>query len=265
MYPLTFSIKRKTRRLFLLGIVTLSMLACSQTETEEVSIQKPQIKREIKAEEPRLKTPKQGKVQSFFDEYAKNNLEKRVILKTRLGDIELELFEETPIHRANFLFNVKNDLYSHTIFYRVVPDFMIQGGNSDHDQTLLKRKGVGAYYIPSERDLGGIHQRGAVAMAMTYDNNPEEKSAQYSYYIVIGTKFSDEGLDAVEEEYQFNIPEASRKIYKSIGGSPHLDGKHTVFGMVSKGMDIVEAIANEKRDSGDWPINDVIIECEIVE
>lgn len=242
------------------------LISCSgDNSNRSTTKQKPQVKVKEKKVKPKISKPKPGKIKEFFLNYAEKNIENRVLLKTRLGDIELKLFEDTPIHRGNFIFNVKNQLYDKTIFYRVVPDFMIQGGNSDHDQTMEKRKGIGAYYIPSERSKGGIHQRGAVAMAMTYDDNPKEKSAQYSFYIVIGTKFSDLGLDAVEEEYGFKIPESSREVYRTIGGSPHLDNKHTVFGHVTKGMDVVEAITKEKRDSGDWPINDVVIDYEILD
>lgn len=218
-----------------------------------------------KPEEPKEKWPELGKVTAFFTAYGKENPETRVKLKTRLGDITLRLFEDTPLHRANFIHHIKRGLYYKTIFYRVMPDFMIQGGNSDNDQTLEKRENVGAYYIPSEVSPAHIHERGAVAMAMSYVNNPEMKSAQYSFYIVIGAAFTESGLKAVENEYDITIPASSRKVYTTIGGTPHLDGKHTVFGEVLDGMDVVEAIAEQKRDSGDWPINDVVIEYEILE
>jgi len=209
--------------------------------------------------------PRPDNVEAYFTAYGKENPETLVKLGTRLGDIVIRLYEDTPLHRANFIHHIKNSLYDNTIFYRVVPDFMIQGGNSDDDQTLERRKNIPAYYIPSEVRGNHIHQRGAVAMAMSYVNNPEMKSAQYSFYIVIGHKFSPAELKAVENEYDMNIPESSRKVYMEVGGAPHLDGKHTVFGEVVEGMDVVEAISREERDSGDWPVNDVVIDYTILE
>lgn len=209
--------------------------------------------------------PQPGHIKQFFLDYGKAHPESLVQLSTRLGDIVIRLYEETPVHRANFLYNVNEELYHHTIFYRVVPDFMIQGGNSDHDQTLEKRTEAGAYYITNEVRPNLIHKRGAVAMAMSYEDNPDRKSAQYSFYIVIGKRLNDAGLDAVEEEYRIKIPPQAREVYKQIGGSPHLDGVHTVFGEVVEGMNVVEAIAAEKRDSGNWPINDVVIEYRVLE
>lgn len=247
------------------------LLSCSERSADQVSTQKvtetkrsPQKPKTKKPPKKKLAKPKEGKEKAFFLKYAEKHRETEVVLKTRLGDIRIRLYEETPIHRANFLYNINEDLYEQTIFYRVVPNFMIQGGNSDHDATLEKREDAGAYYIPNETSPELIHKRGAIAMAMSYTDNPDLRSAQYSYYIVIGDRFSDTGLDAVEEEYNTTIPEQNREVYRTIGGTPHLDGVHTVFGEVIEGMDVVEAIANEPRDSGDWPVNDVIISYEVV-
>lgn len=225
----------------------------------EAAIEENKAKKTISFPKPQI-----GKVATFFEHYGEENRETQVLLKTRLGDIMLKLYEETPLHRANFVYNIKNELYYRTIFYRVIPNFMVQGGNSDNDRTLEKREHAGSYYIPNEAQPGLIHKRGAVAMAMMYDDNPDLKSSQYSFYIVIGKPLTREGLDAVEEEYELRIPEADRKIYQEIGGTPHLDGKHTVFGEVVEGMEVVEAIAAEERDTGDWPITDVIIDYKVL-
>lgn len=214
------------------------------------------------AEEP---WPRTDNVREYFTEYGQQHPETLVKLSTRLGDIFIRLYEDTPLHRANFIHHIKRSLYDNTIFYRVVPGFMIQGGNSDNDECREKRKNIPAYYIPSEVGSGHIHKRGAVAMAMSYVNNPEMKSAQYSFYIVIGSTFTPAGLNAVESEYNIAIPDSLREVYMTVGGTPHLDGKHTVFGEVVKGMDVVEAIAMEERDSGDWPVNDVVITYTVLE
>ncbi len=254
--------------LTILHIILLSSCNPSSRPNEVAKSEKQEtesVKKVKKKIEKKVRKPHSGNIKQFFTDYAEEHPSNMVRLKTRMGDIDIKLYDETPIHRGNFLYNINEELYHQTIFYRVVPDFMIQGGNSDNDKTLEKREEEEAYYIPNECQPHLIHKRGAVAMAMSYDDNPKKKSAQYSYYIVIGTPLGEGGLDAVEEEYGISIPPANRKIYSSIGGTPHLDGVHTVFGEVVNGMDVVVAISNEKRDSGNWPINDVVIECEIIE
>jgi len=252
------------------NILFIGLISCnSKSDQITTKANEPSVKTEAKApkSEPvkeELNWPSADKAMSFLKKYGTENLENKVVLKTRLGDITIQLYDDTPLHRANFILNTKTKLYEKTIFYRVVPNFMIQGGNSDYDKTLEMRASNSAYYITSEVRANHIHKKGAVAMAMTYTDNPEMKSAQYSYYIVIGKTFAEAVLEATEKEYKIKIPETNKAIYKSLGGTPHLDGVHTVFGEVIEGMDVVEAISNEKTDSGDWPINDVIINCEVV-
>ncbi len=251
--------------LTIIHIIVLTSCGVNQPNNDQKKAVKanPTSNQEVqKLTKPKVRRPNPDNVTPFFIEYAEEHSSNLVRLKTRLGDIDIQLYDETPIHRANFLYNIHQDLYYKTIFYRVVPDFMIQGGNSDNDKTLEKREKEGAYYIPNECKPHLIHKRGAVAMAMSYDDNPENKSAQYSYYIVIGTPLTEGGLDAVEEEYNIEISDQNRSIYSTVGGTPHLDGVHTVFGEVVKGMDVVIAISKENKDSGDWPVNDVVIDCE---
>ncbi|MDC1221489.1 peptidylprolyl isomerase [Salibacteraceae bacterium] len=254
-------------RILLFQLLAIAIVSCGSSDSKsKVESPKPQPPTEIKEEiKPKEIWPKRGKIKEYFTAYGEENLETQVKLKTRLGDIVIELFDDTPLHRANFIHHIKRGLYEKTIFYRVIPDFMIQGGNSDNDETTERRDGVESYYIPSEVNPNHIHKRGALAMAMNYHNNPENKSSQYDFYIVIGKTFNNAEIDATEEEYGYKHPAKSRGIYQSIGGTPHLDGKHTVFGRVIEGLEIVEKIAGVKRDSGDWPNTDVVIDYEILQ
>lgn len=251
-------------RTTILLLTVYSCISCSESQTKTTApalIDTAQSADTSKLETPSAKKhrPTEQTAKAFFEHYAKEHPERFVTLETRLGKIRLKLYDETPLHRANFIYNIKEGLYDQTIFYRVVPEFMIQGGSSDDGETMEKRESAGAYYVPNESKPWLMHKRGSIAMAMSYQDNPDLKSAQYSFYIVIGKVLNDGGLDAVEEEYNIKLTAEAREIYKTIGGAPHLDSKHTVFGEVIQGMEVVEAIAAEKRDSGDWPVNDVVI------
>lgn len=256
------------------SLIVLSVNACSNESKNQPEQPNEQIasnstaskvSEEIAPEKEALAWPNIENSDVFLKNFGEQNKETIVLLKTKLGNIKIRLFEDTPYHRANFLFNVKRELYEKTIFYRVVPNFIIQGGNSDYDKTIEKRAENAAYYIPNETKAGHIHKRGAVAMAMTYENNPKQKSAQYSYYIVVGKKFDDAVLDATEREYSVKLSPNQREAYKTVGGAPHLDGVHTVFGEVIEGMDVVDAISKVETDTGEWPVNDILIEYEVLE
>ncbi len=254
-------------RVLSIQVLIVSISSCGQgrpqAETKNAPVNRIEsVEQNLK---PKEVWPRRGQIREYFTEYGAKNTEFKVKLKTRLGDIIIELYEDTPLHRANFIHHIKRGLYERTIFYRVIPNFMIQGGNSDNDETTLRRDGVESYYIPSELKPDYIHKRGAVAMAMNYHNNPENKSSQYDFYIVIGKTFNDAEMDATEAEYGNSHTERSKEVYRTIGGTPHLDGKHTVFGRVIEGIEIVEAIADVKKDSGDWPNTDVIINYEILQ
>ena len=243
------------------------IFSCQQRNEQDISKGKDVDSVEIQDQNTKQKYidwPDPKSVDEFFKLYALEHDNHRVLLKTRSGEIEIELFSDTPLHRASFLFNISRGLYDKTIFYRVVPEFMIQGGNSDNDKTIQAREQAGAYYIQSETNSNQIHGRGADAMAMSYENNPEMKSTQYSFYIVIGQPFTEKGLAVTEDEYDMKVPQENRKTYITIDGAPHLDGKHTVFGKVVRGMEVVESTADEKRDSGDRPVDDEVVEYEVL-
>ncbi len=195
----------------------------------------------------------------------KKDRKKDVLLQTNYGDIVVRLSDSTPLHRDNFLKLIKTHYYDNVLFHRVIKNFMIQGGdpNSKHAKPgeVLGEGGPG-YTIPVEFRATLFHKKGVIAAAR--DNNPEKASSGSQFYIVQGKIFTDAGLDSVET-YRLNgrkIPAEQREVYKTVGGTPHLDQGYTVFGEVVKGLDVVDKIASAPTSKGedrDRPLEDVRI------
>lgn len=181
-----------------------------------------------------------------------------VVIETEHGNITLVLFDNTPKHRDNFLKLANEGFYDSTLFHRVIPQFMIQGGDPDSKKTAagtpLGNGDVG-YRIDAEINDTNFHQYGAVAAAR--DNNPNKSSSGCQFYIVVGKKFTGEQLDGMSKQNGRNYTPAQREVYKTIGGTPHLDGNYTVFGQVIEGMDVVEKIVAEPRNQMDRPNKDM--------
>jgi peptidyl-prolyl cis-trans isomerase B (cyclophilin B) len=198
----------------------------------------------------------------------KKDRKKDVLMQTNYGDIILRLSDSTPLHRDNFLKLVKVGFYDSLLFHRVIQDFMIQGGDPNSKQAKagqpLGNGGVG-YRVPAEFRTSLFHKKGVIAAAR--DNNPEKASSGCQFYIVQGRVFTDAGLDSVET-FRLNgrkIPAAHREIYKTTGGSPHLDQTYTVFGEVVKGLDVVDRIAAVKTGQQDRPVEDArIIKAKLI-
>jgi cyclophilin family peptidyl-prolyl cis-trans isomerase len=200
----------------------------------------------------------------------------RVVMDTSMGRIVLELYNETPIHRDNFLKLVRNGFYDGLLFHRVIKDFMIQGGDPDSkDAPKGKVLGEGDldYRLPPEiRIPDYYHKRGALAMAREGDDvNPERNSSASQFYIVWGKKYSENGLEKVQTmidkatDGQIKIDSDMAYEYETVGGSPHLDGQYTVFGEVLEGLDVVENIQKVVTDKNDRPLNDVkIIKATVI-
>lgn len=172
----------------------------------------------------------------FLTRYGQENPETIVRIKTTLGDIELELFRDTPLHRANFIYLVKQGYFDSTFFHRVVPNFIIQGGNSDNIKTARHRAKLGKYLLPAEIVPERVHTYGTVSGAKEYRKNPDNRTAPYEFFIFLGPK----------------------------SATGHLNGNYTIFGRVTGGMDIVEKIATLEADEGDWPIQNVYITAELI-
>ena len=193
-----------------------------------------------------------------------------VLLETTAGNIRIALYDETPQHRDNFLKLTKEHEYDSLLFHRVIKDFMIQGGDikSRHAQPG-QRLGSGSYdyTVEAEFRLPGIfHRRGAVAMAREGDRtNPERRSSSTQFYIVWGRKYSEAQLDRIQERLDATTQGAvkltpeMKEVYKTVGGTPHLDGQYTVFGEVVEGMDVLERIQQSQTDPNDRPLEDIRI------
>jgi peptidyl-prolyl cis-trans isomerase B (cyclophilin B) len=182
----------------------------------------------------------------------------KVVIETDLGRIVLALYDGTPKHRDNMIKLVKEHFYDSTLFHRVIPGFVIQGGDPDSKRAkagVALGEGDVGYRIPAEIDSNYYHKRGAVGMAR--DGNPEKASSGCQFYIVVGKKFTDEELDNAEKRSGHHISAAHRTVYKTIGGTPHLDGNYTVFGEVIEGMDVADKIAAAARNTTDRPNKDI--------
>ena len=194
-----------------------------------------------------------------------------VVLETTMGNIELKLYDLTPLHRDNFRALVKEHAFDSLLFHRVIRDFMIQGGDPDSkyaEPGKVLGDGDRDYTVPAEFRLedGIFHRRGVLAAAREGDDvNPEQRSSAMQFYIVWGRVFDDEGLDRIQlrldarTDGRVKLTPEMREVYKTVGGTPHLDGQYTVFGEVVSGLDVVDALQQVATDTNDRPLTDVRI------
>lgn len=202
--------------------------------------------------------------------FGAENLENKVKITTKHGDIVIELFEDTPMHRANFLMLAKKGVIDSTIFYRVVDDFVVQGGASDRDEVNGKMKKHGVYSVPAEILPHHYHIRGNVAMTVPEQLDvPEEErhknSGCFNFYIVQKKPMTPKYLEGVIKKYDLDLTEAEKSMYLKYGGTPHLDGQYTVFGKVVSGMSVVDKIAKLETDKTDQPLKDIKIGLSVTE
>ena len=167
---------------------------------------------------------------AFVKDYDQLHKENKVRIETRFGNIDILLFNETRYHRSNFIFLTKEQYFDGTQFYRVIDNFIIQGGNSDDKKTVRKRDKIGKYLLPKDDKYGFTHDRGAISMPSSEIDNPHKLASPYEFFIV-----------------------------NQKGGAHFLDGDYTVFGKVINGMDVVDKIAAVETDDADWPLTNVYI------
>ncbi len=187
---------------------------------------------------------------------------------TNYGKIQVKLYNNTPLHRDNFIKLVTDGYYNGTLFHRVINNFMIQGGDPDSKNAstgqILGQGGPG-YTIPAEFIKENYHKKGALAAARMGDNvNPQKASSGSQFYIVQGKTYGDLELNQLEMRMGIKFTAEQRNSYKNIGGTPHLDGAYTVFGEVISGMDVIDAIASVKTGNADRPVNDIKMTMKII-
>lgn len=193
-------------------------------------------------------------------------MEKETLVEiyTNYGKIVLKLYNDTPLHRDNFIKLAMDGTYDGLLFHRVIEHFMIQGGDpNSKDAKPGKMLGDGTlgYNIPAEFRPNLFHKRGALCAAREGDQvNPKKESSASQFYIVQGRVWSDFDLDRMALQMNKTFSAEQRKAYTTVGGTPHLDGEYTVFGEVVEGMDVVDKIAAAKRDRYDRPLEDIRIE-----
>ena len=192
----------------------------------------------------------------------------QVLIRTSLGDILLELYDETPQHRDNFIKLVSEGYYDGSLFHRVMPNFMIQGGDPE-SKTAKAGQALGTggpgYRIPAEFVSRLFHKKGALAAAREPDAiNPKKASSGSQFYIVEGQVFEREQLLLFAQRMGVTFSEEQIAAYCSVGGKPHLDGAYTVFGEVIKGLEVVEKATNMKRDQKNRPLKDLKMSIKII-
>lgn len=177
--------------------------------------------------------------------------EKIVQMNTSLGAIKLKLFpEHAPKTVENFMTHSKNNYYNGIIFHRVIKDFMVQGG----DPTGTGMGGESIYGAPFEDEFSRelFHLRGALSMA---NAGPNTNGSQF---FIVHNSHMDAGMKGQMENAGF--PKEIVEAYMESGGTPHLDFRHTVFGQVIEGMEVVDKIANAQTGMADKPVEDITIE-----
>lgn len=185
-------------------------------------------------------------------------------IRTNQGKMRALLFEQTPLHKANFIKLSKSKFYNGLLFHRVISGFMIQGGDPK-SRTAKAEESLGGsdngYKVPAEIVPELFHQKGALAAAR--DGNPKKESSGCQFYIVQGKTLSDNELNQLVARSVRKPSQEQREVYKKSGGSPHLDGAYTVFGQVIDGLSVIDKIAQQPTDQRDRPKKDIRMKISI--
>lgn len=231
---------RSKNPLYLLCLLFILAQCESSTKTNKsaTTIQEP-VKKVV--QKSRLEVPAYPRLTDknaipFFRQYAAENKENKVRIETRYGNIDVLLYEDTPYHRANFVYLTKRNYFDGSIFHRVVPGFIIQGGNSDSETVMRRRTDIGRYLLPPDTRKGHKHHRGVISMPSSAIDNPHKLASPYEFFIV-----------------------------QQSPGAYHLDGNYTAFGEVIAGMEVVDSINTQKTDDREMPIYNIPMKVRLLQ
>lgn len=188
------------------------------------------------------------------------------MIETDLGNMKVELYNSTPIHKENFIKLANEGFYDGLLFHRVIKGFMVQGGDPESkDAEPQKRLGSGGPGYTLEAEIGAPHFKGVLAAARTGGaSNPEKRSSGSQFYVVQGEKQTDSAIQNFERQKGITYNQTHKDKYKSIGGTPFLDMEYTAFGEVVEGLDVIDKIANVATAPGDRPVEDVKMKIRIL-
>jgi len=250
--------------------LTILFFSCTENpklnsnEKQKTETKTPIIEPKDLEVKPKLPIINDENVVERLTEFGKNNHENIVDIYTTKGKIRIKLYDDTPLHRANFILLVKSGYLNGCLFSRVVKNFMAQCGGSYDELQRKIQDSIGSYSIPNEIRRKNFHKKGTIGMARSYRNNPNKNSECDEFYFVEGTKYSGITLDHYEElnKYKFNAEQ--RNYYKTNPGAAHIDGEHTVFGIITQGYDVVKKLTHVDTDSQDWPVVDMYIDSAVI-
>lgn len=221
-----------------MSVLIVTLIGCREKPKKKPSVvkvpEKKQLKKEASKEEKVIYLNDKNAI-PFFYEYAQNNKENRVRIITKFGNIDILLYKNTPYHRANFIYLTRKKYFDGTMFHRVVPNFIIQGGNSDSRKSMKKRREIGRYLLPPDTKKGYSHHRGVVSMPSSEIDNPHKLASPYEFFIV-----------------------------QQSPGAYHLDGDYTAFGEVINGMEVVDQINKQEVDNREMPISNIYMKIKII-
>lgn len=187
-----------------------------------------------------------------------------VTITTPWGEMHAILYDKTPKHKTNFFKLVDDKFYNDLLFHRIVDGFMIQGGDpkskNAKEGEMLGNGDVG-YKVDAEITPDLFHKKGALAAAR--DNNPQKTSSGCQYYIVQGKVWNDKTLkEQMACSPQRVFTDEQKQVYKTIGGTPHLDGNYTVFGQVLDNLWVIDSVAKQPRNGQNRPLKNIAMKIK---